>query len=164
MKKIYYGVLALAVSPLFSGCANQTTDPHQGGLFSYNPQAYEQRLQNKRKNLSTIDQANLTAQQEAARLEGTKSQQIKELERLNRKQIELTSTTAALEKKIRNTRTKTAAQKKEHDRILAEIAGLQSSLKVTDDMPDPEEKRLELERLKKKRDQLEQEAESLLLL
>ena len=164
MRAIYYGVLALAVTPLFSGCANQTTDPHQGGLFSYNPGAYEQRLEHKRQNLSTIDQANLSAQNESSRLEGVKANQIQELERLNKKQIELTSATAALESKIRKTQTKTAAQKKEHDRILSELSSLQSSLKVTDDMPDPEEKRLELERLKKKRDTLETEAADLMLL
>jgi len=35
------------------GCAT-TTDPRQGGLFSYNPKAYEQRLEERRNTLEAL--------------------------------------------------------------------------------------------------------------
>ena len=35
-------LLAGSLVVVLAGCAGQTTDPRQGGLFSYNPQAYEQ--------------------------------------------------------------------------------------------------------------------------
>ncbi len=35
--------LMLCASFLFSGCTAATTDPSKGGLFSYSPEAYEQR-------------------------------------------------------------------------------------------------------------------------
>jgi chromosome segregation ATPase len=40
------------------GCAT-TTDPRQGGLFSYNPQAYEQRLEERRQTMAALDKNRL---------------------------------------------------------------------------------------------------------
>jgi chromosome segregation ATPase len=58
-------MLRLAVFLSFlTGCAT-TTDPRQGGLFSYNPQAYEQRLEDRRKSVTALDKN----RQEQAQLE-----------------------------------------------------------------------------------------------
>ena len=38
---------------VLTGCAT-TTDPRQGGLFSYNPQAYQQRLDERRNTLAAL--------------------------------------------------------------------------------------------------------------
>jgi len=43
---------------LLSGCAGQTTDPRKGGLFSYDPDAYEQRLDERRAHLNAIEKEN----------------------------------------------------------------------------------------------------------
>jgi predicted nucleic acid-binding Zn-ribbon protein len=43
---------------LLIGCAT-TTDPRQGGLFSYNPQAYEQRLEERRQTMAALDKNRL---------------------------------------------------------------------------------------------------------
>ena len=40
---------------LLSGCAGKTTDPRKGGLFSYNPDAYEKRLSDRQKQLNSIN-------------------------------------------------------------------------------------------------------------
>ena len=40
---------------LLSGCAT-TDDPRHGGLFSYNPTAYERRLGQRREHLATVQQ------------------------------------------------------------------------------------------------------------
>jgi predicted nucleic acid-binding Zn-ribbon protein len=46
---------------LLVGCAT-TTDPRQGGLFSYNPQAYEQRLEERRQTMAALDKKRLEAE------------------------------------------------------------------------------------------------------
>jgi predicted nucleic acid-binding Zn-ribbon protein len=46
---------------LLIGCAT-TTDPRQGGLFSYNPQAYEQRLEERRQTMAALDKNRLEAE------------------------------------------------------------------------------------------------------
>ncbi len=66
MKKIYLmtGVTLL----LLNGCAGGTTDPRQGGLFSYNPDAYEQRLSDRESHLSSIENDTAAQKNKSTRL------------------------------------------------------------------------------------------------
>ncbi|MGD9947592.1 MAG: hypothetical protein AB7U29_03820 [Desulfobulbus sp.] len=157
-------VIAGGLVLLLGGCAGQTTDPHQGGLFSYNPQAYEQRLQDRRENLSQAEQANRDAEAESAALESERASRQKEKAALRRQVKKLSSSISKLEKGIKAQETKTMAQKQEQQRILAELKSLEASSRNTDNIEDPEEKRLELKRLQQRRDQLEKEAASLMRL
>ncbi len=157
-------ILAISLIFLFSGCANQTTDPHKGGLFSYNPQAYEKRLYDKQGNLTQVEQSNQAAKDESARLKNEQADLSQEKAALQKKIHKLSKDTAGLKNRIKAVKTKTAAATQDQLRLLSEVATIQAAILVTDDVEDPEEQRLELERLKKKRNQLEQEAEDLLLL
>ncbi len=51
-------LLTFAAAVLLSGCAGQTTDPRQGGLFSYDPKAYDQRLADRENRLAELDHDN----------------------------------------------------------------------------------------------------------
>ncbi len=50
-KNLILGMLGVL---LLAGCAGQTTDPRKGGLFSYDPAAYEQRIADRENNLNSI--------------------------------------------------------------------------------------------------------------
>jgi len=52
LKKICFGLIGAWV---LSGCAGQTTDPRQGGLFSYDPDAYEQRIAERKARLEALE-------------------------------------------------------------------------------------------------------------
>jgi chromosome segregation ATPase len=56
-----------------SGCAagGGTTDPRQGGLFSYNPKAYERRVQEREARLSASSEDARAAEDEQARLQAS---------------------------------------------------------------------------------------------
>ena len=54
MKKIYLITTGIALL-LLNGCAGGTTDPRKGGLFSYDPDAYEKRLSDRERQLSAIE-------------------------------------------------------------------------------------------------------------
>lgn len=54
MKKRYILLVGTALL-LLNGCAGGTTDPRQGGLFSYNPDAYEKRLSDREQNLGSLE-------------------------------------------------------------------------------------------------------------
>lgn len=166
MKSTYTlsAICTLFIITLCSGCANQTTDPHKGGLFSYNPQAYEKRLYDKQADLSKVEQSNLSAKDEAAKLKADQAALAKEKAALQKKIDQLSRDTTRLRNKILAAVAATGPKKKEQKRLLSEIATIQSAIQVSDDVEDPEEQRLELERLKRKRNQLEREAEDLLLL
>ena len=166
MKSTYTlsAILALFIITLCSGCANQTTDPHKGGLFSYNPQAYEKRLYDKHADLSKVEQSNLSARDEATKLKADQAALAKEKAALQKKLDQLSRDTTGLRIRIMAVEAVSSHQRKEQKRLLSEITTIQSAIQVSDDVEDPEEQRLELERLKKKRNQLEREAEDLLLL
>ncbi len=66
MKKVYL-LAGLALLGL-NGCAGGTTDPRQGGLFSYDPDAYEQRLAEREKKLSSIEKDTAAQKHKSARL------------------------------------------------------------------------------------------------
>lgn len=53
---------------LLNGCAGGTTDPRKGGLFSYNPDAYEQRLKDREQQLSSIENDTAAQKRKSARL------------------------------------------------------------------------------------------------
>lgn len=52
MKKYIFGIIGIV---LLSGCAGKTTDPRKGGLFSYNPDAYEKRLSDRENRIDEIE-------------------------------------------------------------------------------------------------------------
>jgi len=66
MKNIYLmtGVILL----LLNGCAGKTTDPRQGGLFSYNPDAYEKRLSDREGELSGVESDTAAQKRKSAQL------------------------------------------------------------------------------------------------
>lgn len=148
---------------MLAGCAGQTTDPRQGGLFSYNPAAYEQRLRQRQHLLAQEEQATRSAEEEQALLEAEKISRTQEKAALEKQLRDLNASMVSLEQQIQNRRATTEAQQKERQRILAEIAALQASTEAAESLEDGE-KRRELERLQKKRDDLEREAASLMLL
>ncbi len=164
MKSAYHIVVSFFAAAILFGCAGQTTDPRQGGLFSYNPTAYEDRLQERRENLADAETMKLSSQEQTSRLETEKSSLVTEKAALQAQLLQLSSSLSSLKKNIQDKQMKTAAQKNEQKRIVAEINSIKSSSKLADEMEDPEETRLELERLKKRRDELEKEAENLMLL
>jgi len=66
MKKIYLmtGVTLL----LLNGCAGGTTDPRKGGLFSYDPDAYEKRIADRERKLSGIESDTAAQKHKSAQL------------------------------------------------------------------------------------------------
>ena len=50
-KNLIFGILGAL---LLAGCAGQTTDPRQGGLFSYDPDAYQQRIADREDHLGAV--------------------------------------------------------------------------------------------------------------
>jgi PBP1b-binding outer membrane lipoprotein LpoB len=66
MKKRY--LIGIFVILLLSGCAGSTTDPRKGGLFSYDPDAYEQRLAERESHLAAIEKDTASQKHKSAHL------------------------------------------------------------------------------------------------
>ena len=157
-------LVGMAAALLLTGCAGGSTDPRTGGLLSYNPDAYEQRLQERQAKLAAIRQGNESLQAESSQLEAEKSARLEEKASVEKELKKVKSSVAALEKNIKAKQTRTTGQQEEQQRLLKEVESIKTATKATDNVADPEEQRLELERLKSRRDKLEKEAANLMKL
>lgn len=160
--KVIIFIAAMIFVSMLVGCAGQTTDPRQGGLFSYNPDAYEQRLAEQRSRLAKIEAATSRENAKTGSLEATKSSQILQKKELESKLAKLMTSIAILDQELRSAELLTAEKEQERKRILHDLKELQQSVALADKEDDFGDKRLEIERLKKKRKALEDE--SILLL
>ena len=68
-------ISAICGALLLSGCLGANTgDPRQGGLFGYNPKAYDQRIQDRESRYQEVKDENSWLQEESASLEKQKAQ------------------------------------------------------------------------------------------
>ena len=75
-------ILITAVSLLLlNGCLGGSTDPRQGGLFSYNPDAYEERISQKEEELDMIEEETTQEQQKSEALQEELSSQKKKMKK-----------------------------------------------------------------------------------
>lgn len=164
MDNRYCIILCISVALLLSGCAGRSTDPRAGGIFSYNPDAYEQRLQERQGKLEAIRHGNESLQEESSQLEAEQLIRNNEKEAISKELKKSRAAVALLEKNIKSKQAKTTAQKKEQKRLLKEAQSITVSTQAADSVVNPDEKRQELERLKSRRDKLEKEAADLMRL
>ncbi len=157
-------ITILAFALITTGCANQTSDPHQGGLFSYNPGAYEQRIREREETLSRLKTQNSQLEKNEASLADRKRTRERELAALRKTLAQLSTSTTALEEKVRRAELRAGAREQERSRILAQLKEVQASSRAAADSADIAKQQLELKRLKKKRAQLEKEIEELMQL
>ncbi|MBM9613292.1 hypothetical protein JWJ90_03220 [Desulfobulbus rhabdoformis] len=157
-------IVVVCCTLLLAGCAGQTTDPHQGGLFSYNPNAYEQRLQDRRSHLDQVEERNRQEQAQSTALQSERATRQKEMASLRRQVRKLNTSIASLEKDVLAKEATSVAQQQKRTHILAKLKELKASSRNSDFIEDPASKRLEIKRLQKRRDQLEKEAASLMFL
>lgn len=145
---------------LLGGCAT-TTDPHQGGLFSYSPSAYEQRQQEREARLNDIreeqrreEAAGASLETERARKAAAVSQQQKQLKSL---QSELTVTSRNLD----TLKASNAAQEAKLAELKRRRGILKGDMNKAQSNKDPKSREVELERLRRELRQLQDEANAL---
>ena len=144
------------------GCQT-TDDPKKGGLFSYNPKAYERRLEDRKSELETLERDTARQKQAAEELEATRAQKTAERDSLRREIKLLDDDIISLEKKIEGIQAKTKSQESEKWRMNVKVKALKAELENLRSTPqdDVEAKEKEIEALKQKIDLLLEEAEAL---
>ena len=146
---------------LLPGCAGGSSDPRKGGLFSYNPQAYERRIQEREARLNASSEEAKSAQEEQTRLQASveererrSAEARKRLETMNE---ELTKTRRVLDAvKTRDARAQASLD--EMRRRHEELSRRRGSLEKEPDRPGAQAER---ERLDADIQRLKREAEAL---
>ncbi len=157
---VRYAVYSFAVASFLSGCANMTDDPRKGGLFSYNPDKYEKRLQEREDRLAAIEEEQAWETQKNADLRRAKSQKQKEVANMRQKvrneQAKLDRQLQAAKKANGGANADRAAElMRENQQLKKELAQIEASKKSN------EEKLREIERLRGELEDLKLEAEAL---
>ena len=148
---------------LLPGCAADggTTDPRKGGLFSYNPKAYERRAQEREARLNANSEEARAAQDEQTSLEATVAAQerrkVEARKKMDAMSAELAKTRRALDAvKARDSRAQASLD--EMRRRHTELSGQLGSLEREPERPGAQAER---ERLGAEIQRLKREAEAL---
>ena len=150
---------------LFSlgACVSSTeTDPRKGGLFGYNPDAYEKRIEERKATLASTEADNEQARQQSQTLEASKKQSQARHEALKTQLAALYSESGRLESQLKIAKTANVAQEQELKRLQDEVAALRANtIKTNNSNASDAAKQAEIGRLQKRMDELLKEAEEL---
>ncbi|MDH3601418.1 MAG: hypothetical protein OEU26_17540 [Candidatus Tectomicrobia bacterium] len=132
--------LIFCLAALFiAGCAT-TDDPRQGGLFSYNRDAYEARLQSRRDTLSELErnkqqlgtQSGELTHKKSTKLE-TRDQQSARVRALDKDLAKLRRHIDQLQKDVTKYQATTAAKQREKQRVVKDIQRVQTQMAKLED-------------------------------
>ncbi len=143
------------------GCANQTTDPRKGGLFSYNPEAYEQRLADRKAEKERLEADTKRLQEEQTTLQAQTEGARAERDALLQKVADLDKDLNRVERRIARVRAKTKAQKHQLWKAQIKLKDTKRRIKGLKNCQATAKDKAEYDRLRKRLDQLMEEAAAL---
>ncbi len=153
-KLVLWGIGASLLVQLY-GCAT-TDDPRKGGLFSYSPTKYEQRIKDREEALARSEAEQQEVETTKASLSSSKAKLQKEVNSLKKsiktRQAKLDKTLAAL---------KNSGQSEQVSNLQKKSAALKQQASQADKLSDLEQKKAEVLRLQKELKELELEADAL---
>lgn len=163
MKSITTAAGCLLIIFSLGACASSTeTDPHKGGLFGYNPKAYEKRIEERKAKLAETESDTQNAKQKSKLLDAAKNEKMAQHEALKNKLAALYSESGKLQKKLDQAKTANAGQEQELKRLQNEVTSLRSStLKINTSSASDADKQKKIKQLQQKIDKLLEEAEAL---
>ncbi len=156
-------VLILAIlSVLAAGCAT-TDNPREGGLFSYNPEAYERRLEEREAELSQAEENQDDETGRADRLERELAGKQGDRDALKRQIAGLDRDILDIETLIKSTVARTREQEQQLWRVNVRLGAVKRDLKRAKSAADKsvDAMKKEVVRLNRKLDELMEEAEQL---
>lgn len=153
---------ALIILLNLGGCVSTETDPRKGGLFSYNPKAYEKRIEERKTSLSETEAGTEQAKQEGRQLEANKQDKQTQQKALKDKLTALYAESGKLQKQLNQAKASNTVQEKELKRLKSDVASLRTNtIKANNSSASDAAKQAEITRLQKYMDELLKEAEAL---
>ncbi|MFH2059412.1 MAG: hypothetical protein ABIJ59_10995 [Pseudomonadota bacterium] len=144
-------------------CVSSTeTDPRKGGLFGYNPEAYEKRLEDRKATLSATEADTQNAKLESQQLEASKQEKLSQHEALKTELAALYAQSGKLESRLEKVKTTNVAQEQALKRLQDEVTALRgNTIKTNNSNASDTVKQARIEQLQKRMDELLKEAEEL---
>ncbi|MDD9300904.1 MAG: hypothetical protein HUK40_00610 [Desulfobacter sp.] len=162
MKFLLPAIGSLIILSLVGGCVSTETDPRKGGLFSYNPKAYEKRIDDRKSTLETTEADTAQAKQEGQALELTQQEKQAQHEAMKTKLAVLYNESGKLQKELEQTKAANAQQEKELKRLLEEVGNFRNhTIKTNNSKTSDAAKQAKIAQLQQRMDELLKEAEAL---
>ncbi len=163
MRSIISIAAALLMLASLGACVSSTeTDPRKGGLFGYNPKAYEKRIEERKTKLSETEADTEKQKQQTQQLETSKQEKLTRHEVLKAKLATLYSESGKLESQLKTVKAANSRQEKELSRLKNEVAGLRSNtIKTNNSNASDADKQAKIKQLQQLMDELLEEAEAL---
>ena len=157
------GLIFVTMSLFVLTACQTTNDPRKGGLFSYDPEAYEKRIEDREDRLQELEDQQEIEKQKSEQLQLESTEKHAEKDELSEKIEVLEDNLARLKSGIKNVGTQTEKYEKEFFRIEIDSKALEEELKEikSTSAESIELKKEEIERLEYRIDELLKEAEAL---
>ena len=156
-------LLVLCATFMLSGCIATTTDPSKGGLFSYSPEAYEQRKAERQDRLAELQREQIAEERRQQALNKKLGSQRQERAAMQKKISNATKESGVLRKQLDSYSAQNEQQqaaladlKKRQERLSSDIAAANSGKGMSD-----EAKAVEAERLRREIERLANDAAAL---
>jgi hypothetical protein len=155
------GILAIGLLTA-SGCAT-TDNPREGGLFGYNPKAYERRIAERESALKTLQDDQAREQQETKQLEDSISRKQAEKDALDQQLARIDADIGKIAQQVQKTKVQTKVQEQKRTKLSAEIKALKVQRDNLTQSPasDLTAQRAEIDKLERQLELRRQEAEAL---
>ncbi len=160
-RKTYFRIMVVLFLIAFLGCAT-TDDPRKGGLFSYNPDAYKKRLEERQSYLETLKKENFKEQRKSDEISSELEETQLNKDSLKRNILATDQNIQKIESQIRSGNSryeKNITQKNEILRKVEEMKAEIIRIKNTDYRVDEKQKQEELDKLNLQLEVLSKEAE-----
>jgi chromosome segregation ATPase len=152
----------LGLTLLLGGCFGASSDPHEGGIFGYSPETYEQRKQEREDQLRGLEDDTRRQKAEAQTLEQERDGKEKKYASLNKQSEALKREVAALSRELKALKVETADQQKLLDSLKRQAAELAGSVQEDHRAGgDAAAEQSRLRELRRRLQQLQQQADGL---
>ena len=154
--------LALSLSlVLLGGCmGGGTTDPSKGGFFSYNPEAYEKRIQEREARLAAIEAQQAKEREENTALQQAVGEKTLSVSEQQAKLRSMQSNVSSLQSKLNSAKKEDAVKAQE---LQARLNNLKARMNTNIDNKSVDERKAYLSKLQSEYNSLQQDMDALLL-
>ncbi len=155
--------LSLIMLSLLLGACAGSTDPSQGGLFSYNPDAYEQRKVERENRLAAIEAQQQQEKEQTESLTDEKSSKEAKVAAQKKQLASLNSSVNELKKRLDAAKAKDSEQAQQLAILKGRMGSVESNMQQANREQDDAAREAYLEKLRKEYNELQKDMDALLL-
>lgn len=162
-KNVLLLLLCISLTSLLTGCFGMTTDPSKGGLFAYNPDAYEERLAEREARLAEIEAQQQQYKSESMKLAHANQEKARVLAAQKEELRHMENQANEMKARLKSAKASNKAGEAELAKLRQRASSLDTKIQKVEKNTDTAARKAELEKLHKEYNSLQQDMDALLL-